>query len=133
MATTTKITKKDRYNEIIAILTGIDGTDELIDFCEAEIGHLDQKSAKAKEKAAEKKDTVDALTETIKGVLTADYATIADITALVGDADATESKVRYRLNALVDAGAAEKTQLSIGGGNGVKARKLQGYRAVIAD
>ena len=132
MATTVKITKKDRYNEIIKLLTGIDGTGDLIDFCEAEIAHLDQKSEKAKEKAAEKKGEVDLLAEAVKSVLTADYATIADVTAAVGDA-ATEAKVRYRLNALVDAGLAEKTQVSIGGGNGVKARKLQAYRAIVAD
>ena len=53
MATTTvKITKRDRYSEIIACLTAAGASADLIAFCEAEIAALDKKSVKAKEAAA---------------------------------------------------------------------------------
>ena len=71
MTTTTKITKKDRYNSIIAILTGVEGDEinDLIEFCEHEIELLDKKSAKTKEAAAEKKAEPDALKDAIQAVL----------------------------------------------------------------
>lgn len=39
----TKVTKRDNFNAIIAILAGLDGTSELIDFCEYEISLLDKR------------------------------------------------------------------------------------------
>ena len=134
MTNATKITKKDRYNQLVEILNGATATDEqktdLVDFCLAQIEQLDKKSAKAKEAAATKKTEADPLTDAIQAVLTDDFATIADVTTKVADADATESKVRYRLNALVEAGVAEKTQVTVPGTDGQKARKLQAYRLI---
>jgi hypothetical protein len=133
-----KITKREMYEAIAeAAKTGTackyDAAD-VIAFCENEISLLDKKADKAKERAATKAKEGDALTALVLEALTEDYQPIADIAAVVAtkDADATVSKVTYRLTSLVKNGAAEKTELTIAGGEGVKSRKIQGYRIVNA-
>ena len=103
-------------------------------FCDKEIAALDSKAAKAKERAAAKKAEADVLYDQVQNALTGEFQTIADIAAAVAEvnADATVSKVTYRLGKLVEAGVAEKTQVTIPGGEGVKARKVQAYRAIEA-
>ena len=103
-------------------------------FCDKEIAALDSKAAKAKERAAAKKAEADVLMDQVRDALTGEYATIADIAAAVAEvnADATVSKVTYRLTKLVEAGDAEKTDITISGGDGVKARKVKAFRAVEA-
>lgn len=135
----TKITKKEMF-EIIAkgMETGewAVEADVVIDFCEKEIETLEKKAAKAKERAAAKKAESDVLMGEVEAALTADeFQVIADIAAKVAevDADATVSKVTYRLTKLVEAGVAEKAQVTIPGGEGVKARKVQGYRLVVSE
>lgn len=136
MTTTTKITKRDRYTSIIDILKDVNADADLVAFCEGEIALLDKKSAKAKETAAAKKTEVDTLTESIKDALgtLADgaYATIADVTAMVGadDEEVTPAKVSYRLSQLVKAGLAEKTEVAVSNAEGKKNRKIAGYRLV---
>lgn len=136
--TTTKITKRDRYTALIAVLKAADTVDtDLIDFCENEIALLDKKSAKAKETAAAKKTEVDTLTVTIQEALgtLADgaFATIADVTAMVAvdDEDITNAKVSYRLSQLVKAGVAESTDVKIPASEGSKARTIKGYRLCV--
>lgn len=136
--TTTKITKRDRYTALIAVLKAADTVDtDLIEFCENEIALLDKKSAKAKETAAAKKTEVDTLTVTIQEALgtLADgaFATIADVTAMVAvdDEDITNAKVSYRLSQLVKAGVAESTDVKIPASEGSKARTIKGYRLCI--
>lgn len=103
-------------------------------FCDKEIAALDSKAAKAKERAAAKKAEADVLMTQVQDALTGEFATIADIAAAVAEvnADATVSKVTYRLTKLVEAGVAEKTDITIPGGEGVKARKVKAFRAVEA-
>ena len=103
-------------------------------FCDKEIAALDAKAAKAKERAAAKKAEADVLMDQVRGVLTGDFATIADIAAAVAEvnADATVSKVTYRLTKLVEAGEAEKTDVSVPGVDGAKARKVKAFRAIEA-
>lgn len=128
---TEKITKKDRYNRMIEILTGCDVDDaaDLIDFCEHEIELLDKKSTRAKASAAEKKTEADPLTEAVKAALTDDFRGIADITnSLDASFEATTSKVGNRLSNLVKAGFAEDTFSSIPSTEGGKARKIKTYR-----
>ena len=134
--TTTKITKRDRYTALIAILKSAEVVDtDLVEFCENEIALLDKKAAKAKETAAAKKTEVDPLTEAIKGALAtlADdvYVTTPEVTAMVsvGDEDITTAKVSYRLSQLVKAGLAEKTEVTVSNAEG-KNRKIAGYRLV---
>lgn len=103
-------------------------------FCDKEIAALDAKAAKAKERAAAKKAEADVLMDQVRGVLTGDFATIADIAAAVAEvnADATVSKVTYRLTKLVEAGEAEKTDVTVPGVDGAKARKVKAFRAIEA-
>jgi hypothetical protein len=133
-----KITKREMFEAIKKTFeTGSCEfeADVVIAFCDKEIASLDAKAAKAKERAAAKKAEADELMTQVEEALTGEYQTIADIAAVVaeGNADATVSKVTYRLTKLVEAGVAEKTQVTIPGGEGTKARKVQAYRAVIAD
>ena len=104
----------------------------VVEFCDKEIASLDSKAAKAKERAAAKKAEADGLTDLVAAALTDEFQVIADIAAAVAesDADATVSKVTYRLGKLVEAGKAEKTQVTIPATEGSKARKVQAYRAL---
>ena len=131
----TKTTKREMYEAIKETFeTGSCKFDAatVVAFCEKEIASLDSKAAKAKERAAAKKADGDELTELVASALTDEFKVIADIAAAVAEtnADATVSKVTYRLGKLVEAGKAEKTQITIPGGEGVKARKVQAYRAL---
>ena len=104
----------------------------VVAFCDKEIASLDSKAVKAKERAAAKKAEADGLTDLVAAALTDEFQVIADIAATVAesDADATVSKVTYRLGKLVEAGKAEKTQVTIPATENSKARKVQAYRAL---
>ncbi len=134
-----KITKREMFEAIKAAFTTgeCELTAETVTaFCDKEIAALDAKAAKAKERAAAKKAEADVLMGQVADALDADeFKTIADIAAAVAEvnADATVSKVTYRLTKLVEAGSAEKTQVTIPATDNAKARKVQAYRAVIAD
>ena len=101
-------------------------------FCDKEIAALDSKAAKAKERAAAKKAEADVLMDQVRDALTGEYATIADIAAAVAEvnADATVSKVTYRLTKLVENQVAEKTDISVPGVDGGKSRKVKAFRLV---
>ncbi len=102
-------------------------SEELKAFAENEIVLLDKKLNKAKENAKKKRATSDKLQEAIQAVLTDEFETIADIAAKVEDEDATVAKCVYRLNALVEAGIAEKTDMKVTGAEGKK-RTVKGYK-----
>ena len=127
-----KITKREMFEAIaVAMETGeCKYAPEVVKaFCEKEIAALDAKAAKAKERAAEKKAEADILMDWVKAALTDEFQPIADIAAVVAakNADATVSKVTYRLTKLVEAGEAEKTEMTVASGEG-KSRKVKGYR-----
>lgn len=131
-----KITKKEMYEAIKVGCTTGEWTVsdvEVAEFCMKEIEALDRKAAKAKERAAEKKAEADALIELVAEALTDEFSIVADITARIDHEDATVSKVVYRLNKLASAGLAEKSEVSVGGGEGAKARKLVAFRTVQAN
>ena len=127
-----KITKRDMYEAIIEAVNGGEwkyDTADVIEFCENEIALLDKKAAKAKETAAKKRAEGDELTDAVRAALSADtFESIADIAARIQGEDVTVAKVTYRLTQLVKNGEAEKSEITIPGGEGVKARKIQGYR-----
>ena len=102
-------------------------SEELKAFAENEIVLLDKKLNKAKENAKKKRATSDKLQEAIQAVLTDEFETIADIAAKIEDEDATVAKCVYRLNALVEAGIAEKTDMKVTGAEGKK-RTVKGYK-----
>lgn len=124
-----KITKREMFEEI-KVLGEDAGREDVVAFCEKEIASLDAKALKAKERAAAKKAEADTLKDLIASVLTDEFATIADITAKVAetDAEATVGKVTNRLTKLCAEEFAEKTELTIPGKDGAKARKVKGFR-----
>lgn len=136
-----KVTKKDFYKAIMSLVDQIpaedyvDGvTSEMIStFCENEIGHLEKKTAKAKERAAEKKAEADPLSAAVEAALVTDeFKSIPTIAADVALAhpDVTASKVSYRLTQLIKSGVAEKQEITVPSAEGGKARKVQGYRLI---
>ena len=126
----TKTTKREKFLTIVEILTNAGETD-LANCIAHEIELLDNKAAKAKAKAAEKKAENDELTDAVAAVLTDELTTIADITAKVdGGEDVTIHKVTNRLSRLVAAGIAEKEQIAVPTTDG-KTRKVMAYRKVM--
>ena len=133
-----KITKREMFEAIKETFkTGTCKFDAatVMAFCDKEIASLDSKAAKAKERAAAKKAEADVLMDQVRDALTGEFQTIADIAAAIAEvnADATVSKVTYRLTKLVEAGDAEKTDVSVPGVDGGKARKVKAFRAILAD
>ena len=133
-----KITKREMYEAIKETFeTGSCKYDAatVTAFCDKEIAALDAKAAKAKERAAAKKAEADVLMGQVEDALTDEYQVIADIAAAVASVnpDATVSKVQYRLNKLVEASVAEKTQVTMPATEGSKARKVMAYRAIMTD
>lgn len=142
-----KITKRDIYTALINFANGgaltypakedgMDdgcvGMDELRAFAENEIALLDKKAEKAKETAKKKRKAADELQIALQGVLTDEFETIADLAAKLDDPDATVAKCVYRLNALVEAGVAEKTDIKIADAEGKK-RTVKGYKLADVD
>ena len=132
-----KITKREMFEAIKETFeTGTCKFDAatVMAFCDKEIASLDAKAVKAKERAAAKKAEADVLMDQVRDALTGEFQTIADIAAAVAEvnADATVSKVTYRLTKLVEAGDAEKTDVTVPGVDGAKARKVKAFRAVEA-
>jgi glutathione S-transferase len=130
-----KITKREMYEAIKeSFETGACKYEAAVvmEFCDKEIAALDAKATKAKERAAAKKAEADVLMTQVEEALTGEFQTIADIAAAVAEvnADATVSKVTYRLGKLVESGVAEKTDVTIPGSEGVKARKVKAFRAL---
>ena len=126
-----KVTKRENFEAIIAVLNEA-GREDLAAVVAHEIELLDNKAAKAKAKAAEKKTEGDALTAAVEAVLTADFATIADLTAKVEfDGEVSTAKVQYRLNQLVNNGKAVKEQVTVGEGD--SKRKLMAYAIATAE
>ena len=128
-----KITKREMFEAIKETYeTGTCKFDAatVMAFCDKEIASLDAKAAKAKERSAAKKAEADALMGQVEDALTGEFQTIADIAAAVSavNADATVSRVTYRLTKLVEAGIAEKTDVSVPGVDGGKARKVKAFR-----
>jgi hypothetical protein len=123
-----KVTKRENFEAIIAVLNDA-GREDLAKVVAHEIELLDNKAAKAKAKAAEKKTEGDALRNAVQAVLTDELATIKEITEKVEGEDITSAKVQFRLNALVNAGIARKEQITVGEGD--SKRKLMAYAACV--
>ena len=123
-----KITKRDYYEEIKALLPDNVG---IVEFCDNEIALLDSKAEKAKARNAKKKAEGDALLTAVADVLTEDFQTIADITGKIDSDDVTNAKVQARLKKLVDSGVAVKEQISIEV-DGKKTKKM-GYALANVD
>lgn len=134
--TNAKMTKKDCLNAIINHLnldsTIVDNKDELVKFCLNEIDLLDKKAAKAKDRAAEKKNTIDALTSAVLDALDGfdAPATINELVAAVVDQfpDVTNAKISSRLSTLVKNGELKKETVTVARESGKS--KLVAYTRV---
>ena len=129
----TKITKAQKYAMIEDILGNIDGDniDMLIEFVKAEQNALANKSAKAKEKAAEKKTEIDDLGCAVLKALTDEPKSREDILALVEDTgdDITLAKVGARLTKLVNCGMAVSSDVKAVTASGKKTTRKAYARA----
>ena len=129
--TETKITKRDYFTAIAAMVRGEESTvsaDEIVEFCEKEIAALDSRAAKAKERAAAKREAGDELQTAVLAALTDEFSTRAEVTERVeGIQDVTVAKVGYRLTQLVKNGQAVKDEASVTGEDG-KAKKATVYK-----
>ena len=133
-----KITKREMFEAIKETFeTGSCKFDAetVMAFCDKEIASLDAKAVKAKERAAAKRAEADELMTQVREALTEEFQTIADIASVVVEVnpEATVSKITYRLTRLVEAGEVEKTDVTIAGVDGGKARKVKAFRVILAD
>lgn len=123
-----KYTKSDKLTDIKAILAQVETTDydvpALIEFVEGEIAALARKATKAKERAAEKKAERDELCELVASLLTAEPQTRDQIAEQIEDPEVTAAKVGARLNKLVAAGDAVKTEIASTSASGKKSTKM---------
>ena len=128
------MTKREDFEAVIAGVqagtVAIEGmeTDEVVAFFENELTNLDKRAERSRATAAKRREAGDALMETVKGILTDDFQTIADIVAQIEGEDVTASKVTYRLNALVKEGYAEKADVQVPGVDGAKARVVKAFK-----
>ena len=143
MSTSKKITKRDNYATLSAILADAEANHvglpegityaSLNEFIDHEVELLDKKAESAAKRAADKKATGDALREKVLGALSYDKdMTLAEITAALGDPAISTQMVTARLTQLGEKGTAqvEKTQLTVEGTDGGKSRKVTAYRRV---
>lgn len=125
-----KLTKKDFYAALRGMVEGIEfvgeiPADEVLAFIDKTVEQIDNKAAKAKEKAAEKKTEGDELFKTVIEALTEELQTIDEITeaiiAATGNEEITKSKVTARLTKAVNADMARKEQVK------KESRKVMAY------
>lgn len=137
MNTTKKITKRDLYSIVSAIITEAENQGfglpegvtfaDLTEFVDHEVELLDKKAESAAKRAATKREVGDALREKIASALTDEYQPIAAIVAALGDSGITPQMATPRLKQLCDIGFAEKDQVTVPGVDG-KSRKVSAYK-----
>ena len=74
-----KMTKRETYEKMLEVLTEKNVDSVFVDFVAKQIELLDNRAAKAKERAEEKKLEGDALRELVLNSLTNEYQTAEDI------------------------------------------------------
>lgn len=129
MSDTVKITKKDRFASIKALCEAIgamDGFDiaGIMEFCDKEVALLDARAEKSKERAAQKRAEGDELQAAVYAVLTDEPMTRDQVFEALGDTDASIAKVGFRLNALAEAGKANKVTVSVVNEAGKTSKKV---------
>ena len=113
MADVKKVTKKEMFTEIKAVLETVEGSEELVAFVEKQIEALDNEAAKAKERKA-KKVAEDTLKDTVASRLTDEFQTAEAIVDAIGDEEVSKAKVVNRLSKLIADGVAVKEQTKVG-------------------
>lgn len=95
-----KITARENYEAIKTFVEENGGAQEWIDFITNEIGKLDKKAQKAKEKRAEKAAEADPYLDAISGAITDTPKTADDIVAELALEGLTRNKVAARIDKL---------------------------------
>lgn len=103
------------FNEDITVGETVVTPDDIKDFVDTMIVQLDNRAAKAAEKAAQKKIEGDELRANIKAVLSETPRTITDIVNALDDPEVTSAKVVARLTQLVKSGDAFKADSKLDG------------------
>lgn len=137
----TKITKRDYFTSLVNLgQTGelffengdgerVDITaEQLVEFATNEIGLIDRKNEKSRERAEKKRMEGDELSEAVRSALTGELQITGDIAVKIEGEDVTVAKVSNRLTRLVNAGEAVKEQVTIPGTDGQKSRKIMAYK-----
>lgn len=108
-----KLTKKDYYEILKTTVEGIEveNKDDLLTFIDRELELIENKSAKAKVRAAEKKAEGDELRAAVKAILTTENQTIDEIFGQIEGEDLTRAKIVARLTQLVKTGEAKKEEV----------------------
>lgn len=113
--TNTKITKRDNYKTLIAIVEASDREDkeQLIEFLNKEIRLLIHRADKERERAAKKKVDGDELREKVEKLIGEDWITPDDIVAALDETEVTRNKVIARVSQLIKIGKVEKGSAKI--------------------
>ena len=108
-----KMTKKDYYEMLKTTVEGIEveNKEDLLTFIDRELELIENKSVKAKERAAEKRAEGDELRAAVKSILTTENQTIDEIFGQIEGEDLTRAKIVARLTQLVKAGEAKKEEV----------------------
>lgn len=125
-----KITKRDAFAEAIKVLNGevatLD-TEAVVAVLEKEIENLANRAERTRKKNAEKKAN-DPLMDVVRGALTDELQTLAELTEAIGDENVTVSKVSARLTKLFKAGEVVKESVKIPATEETKARQVMAYK-----
>ena len=108
-----KMTKKDYYGILKTIVEGIEveNKEDLLTCIDRELELIENKSIKAKERAAEKRAEGDELRAAVKSILTTENQTIDEIFGQIEGEDLTRAKIVARLTQLVKTGEAKKEEV----------------------
>lgn len=103
------------FTENIVVGDVVVTPDDIKDYVDNAIAQLENRAAKAAERAAQKKAEGDELRATVKGVLDETPKTIAEIVEALDDPEITNAKVVARLTQLVKAGEVFKADSKVDG------------------
>ena len=108
-----RMTKKDYYEMLKTTVEGVEveNKEDLLTFIDRELELIENKSVKAKERAAEKRAEGDELRAAVKSILTTENQTIDEIFGQIEGEDLTRAKIVARLTQLVKTGEAKKEEV----------------------
>lgn len=114
------LTKREFYNRVLSELKD----PELIEFASSALKNIDYNMYKAREQRAHEAAAADALTDRISLIVDSNFWTVNEIRIALGDPHATNAKIAYRCNALVEDGIFEKSDKRIGHSHYVTFRRV---------
>ena len=104
------LTKREFYNKVIETVKD----QELVDFAISALKTIDYNMYRARQIRAHEAAAADELTDKISLLVDNNYWTVNEIRIALMDSQATNAKIAYRCNALVEDGIFEKSDKKIG-------------------